>query len=75
LFAHAESFNKPKPALAVFQLIIDSFDGAIYVLAKHFFGRFFVPFVHFVPFRGQTKSVVNKESLFCRPAYSYAGHL
>jgi len=27
-------------------------DPAIYVLIKHFFGRFFVPFVHFVPFRG-----------------------
>jgi len=29
--------NKPKLSLAVFQLIIDSFDGAIYVLIKHFF--------------------------------------
>jgi len=27
-------------------------DPAIYVLIKHFFGRFFVPFVHFVPFHG-----------------------
>ena len=26
-------------------------DPDIYVLIKHFFGHFFVPFVHFVPFR------------------------